>query len=135
MCELAFIGARAEGFKLISMLGGPHQELDVEVVHDPRVRSAFPDSDTVVRVTTNGCSCSLLKGLGTRGQAREDAHVAGAGYAFRRGIAAAVVAFGGARLVIMRNGEPVAEETRLASLRNFLRFGVTPADELVAIVP
>jgi hypothetical protein len=135
MCELALIGAQAKGLRLLGMISGLHHELEVQLVEDAWARRYFPETDSVARVTWNGCSCSLLKGLGSSGQARSEAHVAGPGYAFRRGIAATVMAFGGARLLIAKNQEVGVERPRRANLAQFLRFGVSAHDAFIAIVP
>jgi hypothetical protein len=129
------VGANTDGYRLLRMLNGAHDELDVQLVADPRARSSFPETDSVARVTLNGCSCSLLKGLGSCERKASEAHVAGPGYAFRRGIAATVMAFGGARLLITRNSEQWSGPPRAANLAQFLRFGVSPRDALIAIVP
>lgn len=135
MCEVALIGARAEGFRLLGLLSGPHHELDVQLVEDQQLRRWFPENESVARVTWNGCSCSLLKGLGSASGTPSEAHVAGPGYLFRRGIAAAVMAFGGARLLITRDGGADGVAPRVANLGQFLRFGVSAADAVIAIVP
>ena len=134
MCELALVGAEGDAVQLLGMLGGSHNELDASLASDAE-SSTFPSTDTVVRVTLGGCSCALLKGLGSAGRSSDDAHVAGPGYAFRRGIAAVALACGGARLRIVRGGQACESPPRVASLGDFLRFGLTPRDAFIAIVP
>lgn len=121
---------------MLSVLSGSSDDLDVEAESDSSLLGWFPDTDTVVRVTRNGCSCQLLQGLGQRsGAAMADAHVAGPGYAFRRGIAAATLAFGGVRLLIHKDGEHQLQLPRVTGLGEFLRLGLTSDGGILAIVP
>lgn len=135
MCRMALIGAAADSTRLLSLLNGPNNELDALLVADGAITSAFPRADVVVSVTLGGCSCVLLEGLGHTGRKRSDAHVAGPGYAFRRGLAAAAMAFGGVRLLVASPGVCHEGSLRVANLGHFLRFGLMPDDWLIAITP
>lgn len=133
MCRLAFIGAEADPTSLLSILNGPGNEVEARVVSE--LNDSFPQTDTVVRVTIDGCSCALLKGLGLAGRAPREAHVAGPGYTFRRALAAATVAFGGVRLLVQANDPSSEGQVRIARLGKFLRFGLMPDDRLIEILP
>lgn len=135
MCRLALIGAAADSARLLSLLNGPNNELDAKLVADGAITAAFPRADAVVSVTLGGCSCVLLEGLGHYGRMRSDAHVAGPGYAFRRGLAVAAMAFGGVRLLVMKPGVCHEGSLRVASLGQFLRFGLMPDDWMIAVTP
>lgn len=133
MCRLALIGAAVDASRLLRILSGPNEELDAQLVVDDRRKAAFPSADSVVSVTLEGCSCALLKGLGHADRSPSDAHVAGPGYAFRRGLAAAAMAFGGVRLLIAEPGVYREGPVRAAKLGQFLRFGLMPDDWLIRI--
>jgi hypothetical protein len=133
MCAVALVGAEAAAFPLLEMLTGRHNELDVAVVNETEQVPAGAPADTVVRVTLDGCSCSLLQGLGSL--PGNEAHVAGPGYVFRSVIAAAVLRFGGVRLRIVKGGVPSEAAPRVTRLQDFLRFGLLPTDTFIAIVP
>jgi hypothetical protein len=134
MCRFALIGAEAEADRLLSLFNGPNNELDAVVEGETTLLEWFPAGHSVVRVTLDGCSCALLRGLGHHSVATStEAHVAGPGYAFRRGIAAAAVAYGGIRLMIHQAGGRPVHGLRVASLGQFLRFGLVANDGLIAI--
>lgn len=136
MCTLALIGAEVEAGRLLSLFNGPNNELDATLEGEASLVEWFPASHSVVRVTLGGCSCALLRGLGQQSVAAStEAHVAGPGYAFRRSIAAAAVAYGGIRLMIRTPGHRPVHRLRVASLGQFLRFGLVPNDGLIAIAP
>lgn len=131
MCELALVGAETESFRLLAIW----EDLDVEVEQRARLREAFSSADSVVRVTIGGCSCELLQGLGSSGARGYEPHVVGPAYAFRKGIAAASVAFGGVRLRIAKGAAVADVVPRVTSLGDFLRFGLNEDESFVAIVP
>ena len=129
------MGAEAHATRLLDFLNGPDNELDAKVVVDSELKAAFPISDTVVSVTVDGCSCSLLEGLGQGGRTPAEAHVAGPGYTFRRGLAAAAMAFGGVRLRVVGGVACDEGAPRVTKLGHFLRFGLMPTDRFVDIQP
>lgn len=134
MCIFALVGAQADPAELRRFLSGPDGELDTDVApNTSRVRS-FPATDTILCVTTQGCSCALLEGV-TRTPNRE-IHVAGPSYVFRRALAGATLRFGGIRLLALDNSAITASEPakrRTLTLGQFLRSGLAPDDELVCI--
>jgi hypothetical protein len=134
MCRFALIGARSETRSLHELIGGLDAGLDTEVAPADWTWPCFPITDAVVCVTLQGCSCTLLEGVGSNGASKREAHFAGPGYSFRRMIAAAVGRFGSVRLLVGRD-EPEAEplEMRTTTLASFLRFGLGPDDKLLCI--
>jgi hypothetical protein len=135
MCELALVGAETESFRLLGIWVDSQQDLDVELVQQRELLDAFPATDSVVRVTVGGCSCALLRGLGSSGAPAREAHVVGPAYAFRKGIAAASAVFGGVRLRIVKGAVVADVAPRVMSLGDFLRFGLNDEDSFVAIMP
>ena len=60
MCYYVLVGAEADGFQLRDVLSADGS-LDTDVTPDGVAARRFPGSDTVVCVTLEGCSCSLLE--------------------------------------------------------------------------
>ena len=60
MCHYVLVGAEAEGFRLRDVLSADGS-LDTDVTPDADAALRFPKGDTVVCVTFEGCSCSLLE--------------------------------------------------------------------------
>jgi len=134
MCTFALVGAQADAGELRRFVSGPDEELNTDVAPDPGRACFFPATDTILCVTTQGCSCALLEGM-TRAPNRE-IHVAGPSYVFRRALAGATLRFGGIRLLAFDNSVIATREPpkkRTITLGQFLRSGLAPDDGLVCI--
>jgi hypothetical protein len=135
MCTFALVGAQANAEEMRRLVTGPDGDFDTDVVPDLGRVGSFPATDTVLCVTTQGCSCALLKGV-TRAP-NQDLHVAGPSYVFRRALAGAALRFGGIRLLVFDNSVLAASEPpkrRTITLGQFLRSGLAPDDGLVCII-
>jgi hypothetical protein len=139
MCRFALVGAQTDATSLRSMMGGREGELDTHVRPDPSAAASFPGSDTVLCVTSQGCSCALLEGVGLSHGSKRSVHFAGTGYVFRRALAAAALRFGGIRLLAHERSSssvpPRVRCHRSATLAQFLRSGLEPDDGIVFITP
>jgi hypothetical protein len=136
MCHFALIGAQTDSSTLRSMMAGRDCELDTDVPPDPWAAGCFPSTDSVLCVTSEGCSCALLRGVGFSHDSRRTVHFAGTGYVFRRAVAAAALRFGGIRLLAHSRSDSAAREPlrqRSTTLGQFLRSGLAPDDGLVCI--
>jgi hypothetical protein len=108
MCTFALVGAQADATEMRRLVTGPDGDFDTDVAPDPsRVRS-FAAIDTVLCVTTQGCSCALLRGV-TRAP-NQNLLVAGPSYVFRRALAGAALRFGGIRLLVFDNSVLASRE-------------------------
>jgi|GEM_PF-3080347 len=139
MCNFILVGARADVTELQRLLRGPDGELDTHVAAPPQAAGGLPPSDTVVCVTTEGCSCVLFDGLGITRSTKREVHLAGPGYVFRRALAAATLRFGGIRLRAYNTSTTLPAcapaRRRTTSLGLFLRHGLEADDGIVFIVP
>lgn len=138
MCNFALVGARTDAAALRRILSGKDWDLDTDVGPDPGALGCFPPADTVICVTTQGCSCALLQGLGLSHGARREMHVAGPGYVFRCALAAATLRFGGIRLLAHNPATAAldsrAPRRRTTTLGQFLRSGLEPDDGVLSII-
>lgn len=136
MCDVAWLGARAQPAELRSVLSGHHPELELDLLPLPGALGAFPEHESVVSLTVGACSCALLRGLGSTGPRPRAAHVAGVGYGFRRALASATVRFGSIRLLLYRRAAFGEAPPRLrhTSLSQLLLLGLEPEDRLLRIV-
>jgi hypothetical protein len=97
MCYYVLVGAEAEGFPLRDVLSADGR-LDTDVPPNAVAAQRFPQSDTVVCVTLEGCSCSLLETpvvgkVGRRHKPERDA--------FYAALARATLRFGSIRLLVL----------------------------------
>ena len=121
MCYYVLVGAEAEGFHLRDVLSADGS-LDTDVTPDELAAHRFPEGDTVVCVTFDGCSCSLLETpvvgkVGRQHKQQRDA--------FYAALTRATARFGSIRLLVL-GGEGSRE---LASNH---RDGTTTLRELLA---
>ena len=121
MCYYVLVGAEAEGFQLRDVLSADGS-LDTDLPPNEVAAHRFPESDTVVCVTLEGCSCSLLETpvvgkVGRQHKAERDA--------FYAALARATLRFGSVRLLVL-GGEGSAE------LRSSQRDGTTTLRELLS---
>jgi hypothetical protein len=121
MCYYVLVGAEADGFELCEVLSS-EAVLDTDAPPNGSYRERFPESDSVVCVTVEGCSCALLQTpvvgkVGRQHKLERDA--------FYRALARATVRFGSIRLLVA--GGDVANE-----LATTHREGTTTLRELLA---
>ncbi len=121
MCYYVLVGAEAEGFRLRDVLSADGV-LDTDVTPDEVAAHRFPEGDTVVCVTLEGCSCSLLETpvVGKQGRKHKEQRDA-----FYAALTRATARFGSVRMLVL-GGEGSAE---LASNH---RDGTTTLRELLA---
>jgi hypothetical protein len=121
MCYYVLVGAEAEGFELCEVLSSDGV-LDTDAPPDSSYRQRFPESDSVVCVTLEGCSCALLETpvVGKVGRQRKLERDA-----FYRALTRATVRFGSIRLLVA-GGEGANE------LATSHREGTTTLRELLA---
>ncbi len=121
MCYYVLVGAEAEGFHLRDTLSADGI-LDTDVPPDQAAAQRFPEADTVVCVTLEGCSCSLLETpvVGKRGQKQKAQR-----NAFYAALTRATARFGSVRLLVL-GGEGSAE------LVSTHRDGTTTLRELLS---
>ena len=138
MCHFALVGAQTGAAELRRILRANDCDLDADVCIAPEAVAYFPATDTVMCVTRQGCSCALLEGVGLTRDSKRSVHLAGPGYMFRRGLAAAALRYGSIRLLAynaaMAATARVAPRRRTTTLGQFLRAGLLPNDEIVCIV-
>lgn len=138
MCKFALVGAATDASDLRRILSGRDWELDTDSVPTTLAVQCFPQTDAVLCVTTGGCSCSLLEGIGVAAGAKREMHFAGPGYVFRRALAAATLRFGGIRVLAYdrSTARPTAEapSRRTTTLGQFLRSGLQVGDGVVCIL-
>jgi hypothetical protein len=121
MCYYVLVGAEADGFQLRDVLSADGS-LDTDVTPNEVAADRFPERDTVVCVTLEGCSCCLLETplvgkVGRQHKQQRDAFFAALGRATAR--------FGSIRLLVL-GGEASSE---LASSH---RDGTTTLRELLS---
>lgn len=138
MCDFVAIGAQTDLAQLRAVLCTADWDFDSDVPPRPWAREHFPSTDAVVCVTLDGCSCQLLRGLGSRGQPGNEAHLAGPGYLFRRALAATAMRFGSIRLLTYSSsGQSPADvqpHRRVTRLSQFLRCGLEPDEKFLCII-
>jgi hypothetical protein len=104
MCFYVLVGAEAGGFQLRDVMSADGT-FDTDVTPDEVAAHRFPASDTVVCVTLEGCSCSLLETPVVGKVARRHKHERDAFYA---ALSRATARFGSIRLLVL-GGEASAE--------------------------
>jgi len=121
MCYYVLVGAEAEAFELRDVLSA-EGTLDTDVAPDGAAARRFPQADSVVCVTLEGCSCALLE---TPVVGKVSRHHKPERDAFYRALTRATARFGSIRLLVL-GGDGASE---LASAR---RDGTTTLRELLA---
>lgn len=138
MCNFALIGAAVDRAELRQVLEKARPEFDTDVPPPADVWGFFPAESAIVCVTSSGCSCALLAGVGLSNGRSAEAHVAGPGYAFRRAVAEAVLRFGEVHLLAYSASRarvtPAGPARRCITLGKFLRSGLQTSDGVVSIV-
>lgn len=132
MCFYVLVGAEAEEFQLRDVLSADGT-FDTDVTPDEVAARRFPTSDTVVCVTLQGCSCSLLEspivGKVSRQHKRERD-------AFYAALTRATARFGGLRLLVLggEGNAELASSDGTTSLRELLSTRRPRAQRLLRIV-
>lgn len=132
MCFYVLVGAEAEEFQLRDVLSADGT-FDTDVTPDEVAAHRFPASDTVVCVTLQGCSCSLLEspivGKVSRQHKRERD-------AFYAALTRATARFGGLRLLVLggEGNAELASSDGTTSLRELLSTRRPRAQRLLRIV-
>jgi len=121
MCYYVLVGAEADGFQLRDVMSADGT-FDTDVTPDEVAAHRFPATDSVVCVTLEGCSCSLLETPVVGKVSRQHKHERAAFYA---ALTRATARFGSIRLLVL-GGEGSAE---LASSH---RDGTTSLRELLS---
>jgi hypothetical protein len=121
MCYYVLVGAEAEGFQLRDVLSADGS-LDTDMTPDQLASHRFPGGDTVVCVTLEGCSCSLLETPVVGKVSRQHKQQRDAFYA---ALTRATARFGSIRLLVL-GGEGSAE------LASDHRDGTTTLRELLS---
>jgi hypothetical protein len=133
MCYYVLVGAKAEGFQLREAVSADGQ-LDTDLPPDPSAVSLFPAGDTVVCVTLEGCSCSLLETPIVGKVARQHKRQRDAFYA---ALTRAMSRFGNIRLLVQSadgSAELSSHESGSTTLRDVLAARRPPAPRPVRSV-
>jgi len=138
MCRFALVGAATNASELRGILGDGDGEWDTDVLPDPRAARWLPSTDSVLCVTSRGCSCPLLEGLGVGPLPPREVHLAGPSYLFRRALATATLRFGGIRVLAYDRATLVSADEpprrRTTTLGQFLRSGLELGDSLLCVL-
>jgi hypothetical protein len=121
MCYYVLVGAETEGFQLRDALSADGV-LDTDFTPDGVAAKRFPETDAVVCVTLEGCSCALLETPVVGKVSRQHKRQRDAFYA---ALARATLRFGSVRLLVL-GGEGSSE------LATSHRDGTTTLRELLS---
>jgi hypothetical protein len=137
MCYFALVGARTEAQRLREVLAGAGVDVDTDVAPDSGSLAYFAETDAVVCLTINGCSCDLLTDAG-KAAAIGGMHHARAAPALRQALAAAAVHFKTVRLLTRRGSRTLATSAlptrRTTTLSQFLQSDQPLVNHLICII-